>query len=535
MDRKSHKKDAKNFRHIRRLLPSLLLCFIILVNLTSKVYFLDYPLSDPDAPINYLAVRNLIRFGEYPLSVIKYPLPPASPAYYYLMAPFLRINESILTLGVVNIILQLVTIVLLYTLGSMLFGTTVGLASAALFAFSDLAQQQSFYAYPPYVMQPVALASYVFLAVAFRTKKYRYVTASIVLFVMADAIYNSVFSILPLYGLCVYLVIRRFNQQSSRYYSAVLTFAASVAVVYTPVFLSIGFHFRELPHVSLHNLIRTFPDVTAQFLSSSLFRVNRSFPLFDLASITSIMLIFSAILAIRGWHRNSSRALLCVLLFAAIVLPITLLAASGITGGEIRRFSHVFGLAFILVSQIVIRAYSHRRMFRLAIPAIFFLLHLSSSSELPRIYRTGPALNNYQVVVNSSWAIEEEVRSIKEKQGYADFSFFQIQRLHQNPSARNAFHTPQPIILLPDTIFWPFLEGAFQTRFIQMGTDPIGKPTLLNDDAYVFLVCNTDYRPYIPAGNCVEHFQSLQPNFALEEAVIAYPRLSVYLMRRGER
>jgi hypothetical protein len=243
----------------------------------------------------------------------------------------------------------------------------------------------------------------------------------------------------------------------------------------------------------------------------------------------------STILFIVQWRRDSSRAVVCIILFTAIVLPIGLLAASGITGGEIRRFSHVFGLAFILVSQIVISAYSHRRMFRLAIPAIFLLLHLSSSSVLPRFYRTGPALNNHQVVINASWAIEEEVRSIKEKQGYADFSFFQIQRLYQNPSPQNTLEMLGDVMLLPDTIFWPFLEGTLDTRFIRMGTDPIGKPTIGNDDAYVFLVCNSDYRPFTPTGKCADHFVTIQPQYVFERTVFEQTPLSIHLMRRGDR
>src|SRR3989344_136565 len=145
----------------------MLFPIILLVSLLVRLYNLDFPLSYifawGDGTRDYFVANHIVLFHEYPLLGPFNLLYEAgiynTPLYYYFLAFFLNIYNSVFTLGVVNVIFQIATIILIYLIARKLFDKKVAVLSAVIFSFSPEILAQSDYIWQPHLSQTFAYLS----------------------------------------------------------------------------------------------------------------------------------------------------------------------------------------------------------------------------------------------------------------------------------------------------------------------------------------------------------------------------------------
>ncbi|MBI4067226.1 phospholipid carrier-dependent glycosyltransferase [Candidatus Gottesmanbacteria bacterium] len=157
-------------------LPKILLSIILLICLLLRVSQIDYPFAFKwgDGERDTLVANHIVSYQEYPLigphGLLSEKGLHNSPFYYYFLAFFLYFYNSPITLALLNISLQLLTLVILYLLGKNLFGEKVALLSTLLFGLNPHLISQSEYIWQPYVSQPFGLTSFYLLFLAFSKK-----------------------------------------------------------------------------------------------------------------------------------------------------------------------------------------------------------------------------------------------------------------------------------------------------------------------------------------------------------------------------
>ena len=106
-----------------------------------------------DRTRDYLIAHYIVHDGERPL--LGYQGGRASsPLYYYMLAGFLNLKDSVFFLGIVNIFFHIATIFLIYLVTKSLFGPLKALLSSTLFAAIPAVFQRTEFVFQPHQMQP---------------------------------------------------------------------------------------------------------------------------------------------------------------------------------------------------------------------------------------------------------------------------------------------------------------------------------------------------------------------------------------------
>lgn len=171
------------------------------------LYLYNYPTLDSlDPSLEYLVASHIVNFKEFPLTGttgLNGAASVNSPAYYYFLAFFLLFHRSVFTLYSVNILLQAIMGLAIYSLVKNLFGSFSGLVSLFVTSLSMWGMQSSRFFFQPYLSQTVFFVSVYILSVAFRRSSYRFLITSIFLYLLAASFYLSPFLYAPLYGACI--------------------------------------------------------------------------------------------------------------------------------------------------------------------------------------------------------------------------------------------------------------------------------------------------------------------------------------------
>lgn len=142
--------------------------FLIRLHQWSSVAFHDESSRD------YLVANHIYKYHESPLAGPhdegRYFL-RNSPFYFYFLALPLYIHDSLFFLEILNILLQLATIVIIYMLAKRLFGSSAALLSSAIFALGNYFITQSNILWQPYLMQPFVNLSYLILVIGYQKRK----------------------------------------------------------------------------------------------------------------------------------------------------------------------------------------------------------------------------------------------------------------------------------------------------------------------------------------------------------------------------
>ncbi len=523
-------------------LETLLLVGILAVLSVSHVYhFFDYPVQSADSSRDYLVAHYIVAHHEFPLAGPwndVFGQLKNSPAYYYLIALFLLIKDHFLFFILVNILLHLASLLLVYWIGRLLFAQNVGILATIMFGFSAEGFKQASYPLMPHLMQPFLLAACLLLILSLQKKKPVLLFISIGMGVLAGALHNSAFSVMPLFFLAA-LFVARSLRGGWKYYAAVFGVAAiSLAILYIPVFIYFTSVSLDWWNVVTHgnsywpdgiyihdasSFINNFAKNIQNFLRNALPSIpQHPFAIIPQIQLGNLLLAYLALAsAIAVFSRSFWRDKRFLLLAVFILQPLLLASLLKI---PVRNdyFTPVLALGTIFFAGIALRVLPRRR-FYLFIPgglailyAGSFLLHFHSQWAETRFLANGDRL---QAVVA---AIREKARVIRESERFTDYRFFQLRYIQDGPGTEALIGGP--------------LERDMGMRLFSVDDRAANSLRPVTDDLYLFLTCN-HFPPSagkLSRETCIRTFESIHRNYRIIETVSLEDPFSVYLAKRED-
>lgn len=167
---------------------------------------------------DYLVAHHIVAYHEFPLTMESGGFRMNSPAYFYFLTIPLLVKDSIISLGLFNVFLQLGALALVYMLGRALFGKLVGVMAFALFAVNENIVYQSRFVWQPYVMQPFILLSILLLYQSYARRSFRFLIGSIAAFLFAATLHQSVWALAPAYIFIAIMIL--YSQRRSLWHYA---------------------------------------------------------------------------------------------------------------------------------------------------------------------------------------------------------------------------------------------------------------------------------------------------------------------------
>lgn len=478
-----------------------------------------------DGSQDYLIARHIIKYHEYPLiGPISSGLGirSMSPAYDYFLSLFLLIKDDIFTLGIVNLILQLLNIIIIFLLAKLMFGPTTALLSAFLFSFNQTILSQSNYLWQAYFMQPFANLSYLFLVFSYIKKSFLYLCMGIFTFIFAAILYGAVFALLPCVVILVSLILRSQKRPFSYYVFAGLLFLDSLFVAYFPVLYFyaknnfIGLTNNSIQFsLSWHHMANNFLDNLHIFISTIFINESR---LIDYITIVIAITCGSLYLL----YNRRFELKIYVVIILAMILEI-LIATSVLNLNNFRYFIPIFGIFIILVAALINFIFSKNFISNIArVICIIIVTNLSFHNLNNQITYSFNAFRNQPSENPAIAPIQEEILSIKQNGNTDDFNFFDI------ISYKNK--APYPYV---NAAFWAKLEKNFDSK-LGMLNDNYPYPynyQVLSNKKYIFLNC------YLALdnnqiNNCQQTFLSQNSNYRMVKPIYTESPFYLYLFRK---
>ncbi|HEY4694791.1 MAG TPA: hypothetical protein VIH52_02395 [Candidatus Nanoarchaeia archaeon] len=520
------------------------LIFVVLLVLAFLVRWqrFDYPLAidGGEGSRDYLVANHILVYQEFPLigpwNAASDGSLQNSPVYFYLLSLFLVIKDSVILLGIVNILLQLLSITLIFLIALYAFGFGTALLAALIFSFGPEALRQSNYVWQPYVMQPLALLSLLLLLIFYTKKNYTYLVAGILTLTFANALHNSAFSLVPLYLIIAFFALKQQGKGTKYYLFTLGAFVSSLLVFYLPVIYSglsqagngglettqdflIGSTTEFIPHLTnvWTNLIHFFS-----------LDVNNYTPGLN-KYVTAVILICLAFYfcVLKNLKLEKKYTLVTVLFLAQTILLSTVLRSTQV----IFYLTPIYGLFAILIGELVYRIFSQKKYLWIpGIVLIFLLLRavtLNFQTLSPIFNPKTPLLDisqrdNSQAIKASVNKVKTSVNKIQKDRGYQKLDFFQIQ------SYRTGSYPVSSAVL------WAPLEKELGSKFVKVSnnTDSLEQT---NSNDYAFLACFGVENQIYGSQDCLNRFSLQNPGYSVSEKIYSNPQLSIYLTKLDKK
>ena len=519
--------------------------------------WIDSPLFyNLDTGRDYLIASHIVVYNEFPLAG-----PPSSAfpdfntnvLFYYILAAFLTIKNSLFFAGLANVFLQVLSIALVYILAKKMFSLGTALIASLLFGFSQAVIAESYFPWQPQFAQFFVAISYFLLLLSYTRRNYPLILASIFLLFFSAAIHNSVLSLVPLFMIVVFFIIKRQKRGILHQLLALAMLVGSFFVLYTPMLIFLNKHNRELSSLmfsrdgyvmSLTIFFRNFLENTSSLIGQFFQHAGKD--IFSL-NIALILVVGACIPAYFIYYKkNKVRRIYVAVIGLAILQPI--LFSSILHTSQYHYFIVVYGLLIIFISEIIYTVFSKNLVTRaagvvlvIALLAVFssnfyFLNVLPRSSRASSILRVGaissvavdaakvnPSLSRErQSMMDAMGAIEEEILRIQKSEGLSELNFFQIRHYVNG--------TEGPIV---DASFWVQLEKDFNKKFTKIN-DTIGfLYESINDDVYIILICNGYH--ILDDKECTDNFLRDHPRYLLENRFYSTDPFSMHVANRNNQ
>jgi len=518
--------------------------------------WVDSPLFyNSDTGRDYLIASHIAAYNEFPLVG-----PPSSAfpdfntniLFYYILAAFLTIKNSLFFAGLANVFLQVLTIALVYILARKMFSLGTALIASLLFAFAHAVLVQSYFPWQPHFSQVFFALSSLLLLVSYNRKSYALVLLSIFLLIFSVALHNSVLSLVPLFMIVVFFILKRQKKGILHQVSALAVAVGSFFLLYIPTLIFLNKHNRELSSLmfnrdsyamSLNMFFRNFLENTSSLIGQFFQQAGRD--IFSL-NIILILVVGACIPAyFLYYQKNKTRRIYAAVIGLAILQPILL--SSILHTSQYHYFIVVYGLLIIFISEIIYTIFSKNLVARAAGTVLVVALLVVFSSNfyflnvLPRssqvfgalavgalsstavdAVKVSPSLSRErQSMMDAMGAIEAEIHKIKYANSLGDLDFFQIRHYVNG--------TEEPIV---DASFWVQLEKDFNKRFTKIN-DTIGFGyESINDDVYIILICNG--YPILDDKECTDNFLRDHPHHLLENRFYFVDPFLMYVATSGQ-
>lgn len=521
--------------------------FLLIVVLLSVFWItinapFDY-LAQTDKDKDYLVARHIVQYKEFPLSGPWNSISGAfthSPVSYYFLAPFVAIKDDIVFLRLVNILLQLSTIVIIYLLAKKAFGSGTAFIASLLFGASSHVLSLSSYPLVPLLAHPFINLSYLLLLFAYVKKSYPLVLGSIVVLLFAWAIHSTPILVMPLFLAVVFLILRKQGRSIVHYIGALAVFAGSFLLFYFSVLLDLyktGFdtpsRFLTIlvvssPYEFSQNFLSNLQSFIGFFFSSNLLITTRSF-----GGLLFFVVLLGVPLYFFYFQKDASKkfyALLTLLGVLQLLVMISLLKAPVYS----YMFIPVLGLFIIFIAEIlntILSKYHILTVFKIILVILLIKVFFMNFFFLEAQHQE----NRLNPIITS---IKTELYEIKTQEDYNDFSFFQVRlyrKVQQLSTSDRRMWFPSA-----DAVFWTPLEKDLNTKltttigknyqfsaYRYFGSMPIGS------DDYIFLICQNQFSRISDIENeCIDTFLMEHRTHSIGRQLYSRDSLSVYVMKK---
>ena len=480
---------------------SVLLTVILAASFLVRILHLDYPLSETfwwgDSTRDYLVASHILKYQEFPL-VGPYNLLfesgiRNSPLYFYALAAFLIPFNHPLTLSFFNIILQMLTLFLIFFLTKKMFGVNTALLATALLSFNPEAIKQSDYIWQPYLMHSVALLSLYFLIKTYFEENFKFYLVSLITLTLAFALHSSAFPWLPVFLLSGVIFLK------NKWIKVFSTF--SIIILSTLLFVFLD---QLPPALTVKNWSDYFSNFNFNLVQLlNIFNVNYFF-LF-------LLLLFIIFLL---WQKKKivDRKLFAVtfLLFLAPLVFASLF-------NKIRPHYLIASLVSFTIWVAVLANFTIPKYKAL----IFLVIFVIFTNNLNFLKIDKKPFQNLRYIENITDQLIKDLKHIKDEKKYLGFDFFQVHSLGIDEKVYD-----YPIL---DTILLASLERKLEAKLAKVSDNSPYNHVQTNKRDYIFLSCVIFNKSYTL--DCVNEFTKRYGQYKLLKNVYWDKHWQIYLMQ----
>lgn len=510
--------------------------FLLSIILRIEV-FKQYPYFQPEYPDygrDYLIAHHIVKYGEIPLTgpqTGEIGTTFGSPMYFYLLAALLKIYESILFLGWVNLFLQIATLLIVFYSAKVVFGRMTALITFALFGLNTHVINQSIFLWQPYIMHPFINLSYLLLLLAYLKKSYRLLLLCIPIFLIAAVLHNSVFAMLPIYIILTLLVIKKHFNYSRFYIGLGTMFIISLSLIYSsrflywmqgnPQSLNITSSFGSILN-ELLNFFNNFFSRTGTFIDSFFDGLQNISPLSSY--ILGFLIAYSSLFYIY-LQKDKSRKQFFAILILCIISFLTfaaLMPQASLHDFYLRHFIPIYGLFAIVISELI-NFYSKKIS---SSPFVIILVILTLSLSSPNLFQliknsTNDIFNLHISYVSdpSILAVKNEILNIKKQNKLPYLNFFQFITYREGYSDEDTFYS--------------LLEIEFNTKLTRIDDVAFRDYSPITNNTYMFVICPYSISLTNHQKECPAIFFQQFPNYSLIKEVYNHYPYRIYITKRN--
>lgn len=510
------------------LYESLFILILLEVGFLIRTYNFSFDniIINLDGNRDYLLAHHIIKYKEFPLvGSFAYHTVKNSPIYLYLIATFLLVKDSILTLWFVNILIQLLIIFVVYFMARKMFGIITALFASILYCFSQASLGQAHYIWSPWLMGAFINISYLLLLIYYFKKNYSLLIGSIVFFVISVAIHFSSVFLSPLFLFIIFYTLLR----------AKTTFLQKLAIIFIPalvfsvVFLPNYLFYRNsnLNSVSVFSKYLSSPPdfyqnitYTVSILIHFVFNLNQNY----LSVNNFILSIIVGLIYYFYSTKNKQRVKFLIAIVSLIVVQIILFSTLDIEKSSTNIYGTMHYLIpvvtplIILFSEIINALFFKKLILSIIGVALSILILQPSSSELSEKITTLMQQNysNLNTTNLAANAIKDQIVTIKKIEKFSNLHFFRIKVF------------PEENL---EASFWNALESEFNERFTKLNSTNPHDYKQLNDGSYVFLICYQSIS-LSDTEKCRNSFLEYQSNYSFLQTIYSQQPFSIFLLKR---
>lgn len=163
-----------------------------------------------DVKRDYIVGHQMLTYKEIPLTGPNGHLGSGvnSPFYYYIIATLMFFfGGSILAIQIPHLLLQCISVVIVFLCVRNFFGVRAAFFTALFFASFKIFVDQAAFIWQPHLMQVIFLLSLWCFSQFYVLKKNLYLYLSILFFCCATVVHNSLFALIPVYMLGVFVIL----------------------------------------------------------------------------------------------------------------------------------------------------------------------------------------------------------------------------------------------------------------------------------------------------------------------------------------
>lgn len=490
--------------------------------------------SSTDYARDYLVSHHMVAYGELPMYGPFGRLGPTanSPAYYYLLAAFLLIKDSILFLGFMNVFLQALCVVLVFGLARLLFGNKTAYIASVFFCLFDFFVEQAFDLWQPYIMQPFLTLSLLLLAWGFKKRNDVLLWMSGSVFVFAATLHNSVLAITPLYIIAIFSCLYVQKPKLHRYVLAFSSMVATAVLLYLPLVL---YFLKVHPARYADRFITPYgKGLSLEVLAQNIFSSLSTFfaTVFHLPPYLGVY-VGAVFFLVCWWYvaqeRNRNKRIIVLFIISALFYNACAVGFLHIHADVpiFLYFTPVYVLMTILTAELIVNLPLKIKLsFFIKVGIFALILHAGFTSDIfSRPQNLFHSLDFKMAHHDTEFHVSNDLPfiyptldALMQKEGIHSFRYFAINRPNIN--------------YINDSLFWVPLEEHYGIPFVELPTTTGGEDFVpLAPDTYVVVRCVTQ-----SVELCANYFLSFQlpkqPKQYVVEKVIYVSEFSVYLLAR---